>query len=772
MYRLRASSTPLLRPVMARLQSSAAPEKLFDKILIANRGEIACRVIKTARRLGIKTVAVYSEPDVNSVAVRMADEAVCVGPARSAASYLNIDRIMEAVKQTGAQAVHPGYGFLSENKLFCEALDEAGIAFIGPGFHAIEAMGDKIESKQIAIDAGVNTIPGFQGVIQDENEAVKVANDIGYPVMVKASAGGGGKGMRVAYNDAEVREGYRLSKEEAASSFGDDRMFIEKFIEDPRHIEIQLLADKHGNFVAFPERECSIQRRNQKVIEEAPSTLLDEATRHAMGEQAIMLAKKVGYTSAGTVEFLCDKHKNFYFLEMNTRLQVEHPVTELITKVDLVEQMLRIAAGHRLPEWMTAGPLKIHGWSMESRMYAEDPLRGFLPSIGRLLKYSEPHHLPGVRVDSGVTEGSDISMHYDPMISKLITHGKDRKECLERMKFALDHYVIRGPGNNSAFLQDVYRHPRFESGNITTKFIAEEYPDGFSGVQLTPSQKREIIVAGAAMHIKTLQGTTRFSNISHVHLASQPTSTPSKAKILATLPVSANCELRQVSSPSKGKWEIYYLSHMSLVPRFQVRLLTPTASVPSAKELAAHISKDSAFELYVCADGPFGQATQLKLIELEVSEDNFVLCAWIDDDFVVLSDIEWPINAPLFSAEISDKTRALQVLSVLPEGFRVQHHGAIHDVIVRSPVEQRLAGHMKPKPKVDLSRFVQCPMPGLLVSVAVQAGDEVQIGQEVAVVEAMKMQNVIRAAKKGVIKSVSHVAGASLKVDDIIMEFE
>ncbi|EQC26457.1 propionyl-CoA carboxylase alpha chain [Saprolegnia diclina VS20] len=746
MYRFRTSAKPVLKPLMARLQTTATPEKLFDKILIANRGEIACRVIKTARRLGIKTVAVYSEPDVNSVAVRMADEAICVGPAKSASSYLNIERIMEAVKQTGAQAVHPGYGFLSENKLFCEALDEAGVTFIGPGFHAIEAMGDKIESKQIAIDAGVNTIPGFQGVIQDETEAVKVANDIGYPVMVKASAGGGGKGMRVAYNDAEVREGYRLSKEEAANSFGDDRMFIEKFIEDPRHIEIQLLADKHGNFVAFPERECSIQRRNQKVIEEAPSMLLDDATRLAMGEQAIMLAKKVGYTSAGTVEFLCDKHKNFYFLEMNTRLQVEHPVTELITKVDLVEQMLRIAAGHRLPEWMSAGPLKIHGWAMESRMYAEDPLRGFLPSIGRLLKYSEPHHLPGVRVDSGVTEGSDISMHYDPMISKLITHGKDRKECLERMKFALDHYVIRGPGHNAAFLQDVYRHPRFEAGTITTKFIAEEYPDGFHGVQLTPPQKREIIVAGAAMHIKALQ-------------ASQAPLAATKPKVLKTLPVSANCELRHVTSASK-------------VPRFQVRLLTPTASVPSAKELAAHIPQSSAFELYVSADGPFGDATLLKLVELEVSEDHFVLCAWLDGDFVVLSDIEWPINAPLFTAEISDKARALQVLQVLPEGFRVQHHGAIHDVVVRTPNEHALASHMKPKPKVDLSRFVQCPMPGLLVSVAVQAGDEVQLGQEVAVVEAMKMQNVIRAAKKGVIKSVSHQAGASLKVDDIIMEFE
>ncbi|RHY18699.1 hypothetical protein DYB36_010452, partial [Aphanomyces astaci] len=545
MLRFHRRALGPLQKGVSSFSSTATKEKLFDKVLIANRGEIACRVIRTCRRLGmcvfviftaihpnlmshgstgIKTVAVYSEPDVNSVHVRLADEAVCVGPAKSANSYLNIDRIMDAVRQTGAQA----------NKLFCDALDKAGVTFIGPGFHAIEAMGDKIESKQIAIDAGVNTIPGFQGVIQDEDEAVKVAREVGYPVMVKASAGGGGKGMRVAYNDAEVREGYRLSKEEAANSFGDDRMFIEKFIEDPRHIEIQLLADTHGNYVPFPERECSIQRRNQKVIEEAPSMLLDEATRRAMGydmptrycsfiyfvlnfvcqeglawAQAVMLAKKVGYTSAGTVEFLCDKHKNFYFLEMNTRLQVEHPVTELITKVDLVEQMLRIAAGHALPAHLTSGPLPIYGWAMESRVYAEDPLRGFLPSIGRLLTYDEPHHLPGVRVDSGVTEGSDISMHYDPMISKLVTHGKDRKECLERMKFALDHYVIRGPGNNMAFMQDVYRHPRFESGNITTKFIAEEYPDGFTGVKLDAEQTHEVIVAGALMHLKASRSSNK-----------------------------------------------------------------------------------------------------------------------------------------------------------------------------------------------------------------------------------------------------------------------
>ncbi|ETV90570.1 acetyl-CoA carboxylase, biotin carboxylase subunit [Aphanomyces invadans] len=733
MLRFQRRALGPLQQRVASFSSTATKEKLFDKVLIANRGEIACRVIRTCRRLGIKTVAVYSEPDVNSVHVRLADEAVCVGPAKSASSYLNIDRIMDAVRQTGAQAVHPGYGFLSENKLFCEALDKAGVTFIGPGFHAIEAMGDKIESKQIAIDAGVNTIPGYQGVIQDEEEAVKVARDIGYPVMVKASAGGGGKGMRVAYNDAEVREGYRLSKEEAANSFGDDRMFIEKFIEDPRHIEIQLLADKHGNFVPFPERECSIQRRNQKVIEEAPSMLLDDATRRAMGEQAVMLAKKVGYTSAGTVEFLCDKHKNFYFLEMNTRLQVEHPVTELITKVDLVEQMLRIAAGHALPAHLTSGPLPIYGWAMESRVYAEDPLRGFLPSIGRLLTYQEPHHLPGVRVDSGVSEGSDISMHYDPMISKLVTHGKDRKECLERMKFALDHYVIRGPGNNMAFMQDVYRHPRFESGNITTKFIAEEYPEGFSGVKLNPAQTNEMIVAGALMHFKAL-----------------PTAKKTAVQVWTTR---SNVTVTQLPTLFQG------------VVSLEVENASSLDVLSWLNELPATVGS----HVFVSTDGPFGQAHAVRAVAV-----GSTIYASVDgtSGWVVVNDFDWSPKLPLFSAEISSKQRALQVLKKLPEGFKIQHHGAIHDVIVRSPKEHELSVHMKPKPKVDLSRFVLCPMPGLLVSVAVQVGDTVQIGQEVAVVEAMKMQNVIRASKKGKIKAVLHPAGAALKVDEVIVEFE
>ncbi|RHZ00036.1 hypothetical protein DYB35_011828 [Aphanomyces astaci] len=723
MLRFHRRALGPLQKGVSSFSSTATKEKLFDKVLIANRGEIACRVIRTCRRLGmcvfviftaihhnlmshgstgIKTVAVYSEPDVNSVHVRLADEAVCVGYVviHHSSLLMPLALVLPSLRTATSTLTALWMLFVKlARKRKLPSMPVYGQPFIS------------IKRNSSSFRTQVNTIPGFQGVIQDEDEAVKVAREVGYPVMVKASAGGGGKGMRVAYNDAEVREGYRLSKEEAANSFGDDRMFIEKFIEDPRHIEIQLLADTHGNYVPFPERECSIQRRNQKVIEEAPSMLLDEATRRAMGydmptrycslpkiwttfiyfvlnfvckegpcgdwAQAVMLAKKVGYTSAGTVEFLCDKHKNFYFLEMNTRLQVEHPVTELITKVDLVEQMLRIAAGHALPAHLTSGPLPIYGWAMESRVYAEDPLRGFLPSIGRLLTYDEPHHLPGVRVDSGVTEGSDISMHYDPMISKLVTHGKvccalllsDRKECLERMKFALDHYVIRGPGNNMAFMQDVYRHPRFESGNITTKFIAEEYPDGFTGVKLNAEQTHEVIVAGALMHLKA----SRSSN---------------KNKAAQVWTTAAGTTVTQLPESFQGAHAVRAVAVGSTI--------------------------------YASVGG--------------------------SSNWVIVNDFDWSPKAPLFSADISANRRALQVLKKLPEGFQIQHHGAVHDVVG------------------GIHR--------LLVSVAVQAGDHVQIGQEVAVVEAMKMQNVIRASKKGIIKAVLHPAGAALKVDEIIVEFE
>ncbi|KAE8983880.1 Propionyl-CoA carboxylase alpha chain [Phytophthora rubi] len=744
--------------VRVRGLQQAAPrrEKLFDKILVANRGEIAVRVMRTCQKLGIKTVAVYSEPDADSVAVRMADEAVCVGPAASSQSYLSIPKILRAVRATGAQAVHPGYGFLSENKDFCQALEAAGVAFIGPGHAAIQAMGDKIESKQLAMDAGVNTIPGFLGEIDTADEAVRVARDIGYPVMIKASAGGGGKGMRVAYDDEEVRMGYRLSKEEAASSFGDDRMFLEKFIEDPRHIEIQLIADTHGNVVALPERECSIQRRNQKVIEEAPSVLLDPETRRAMGQQAAMLARKVGYVSAGTVEFLCDKHKNFYFLEMNTRLQVEHPVTELISRVDLVEQMIRVAAGHELPQELLAGPVKIHGWAMESRVYAEDPLRGFLPSIGRLLQYEEPVQLPGVRVDSGVTEGSDISMFYDPMISKLITYGKDRAECLDRMKTALDNYVIRGPGNNVSFLQDVYRHPRFVSGNITTKFIEEEYPEGFEGVKLTPPEIEDLRVVGAIMHLKKAIASSHISG---------------------RIQSSAAAEFASIESD-----ELEFVSDQAgVVPR-----LRAIAAGLSSQDLIALAErndlKNLGAQLSVSIDGPFGASEPVVVVEVEVENKRrrteTVTLAFVENKWHVVGNVDWSLNSPLFKATYSKQSGAVnaplasQLLQTLPEGFTLQFHGAVHDVVVRNELEAAYGKHMQPKPEVDTSNLLLCPMPGMLISVAVEVGEHVEPGQELAVVEAMKMQNVLRSEKRGVVKSIARAAGDSLKVDEIILEYE
>ncbi|MEL6198504.1 MAG: acetyl/propionyl/methylcrotonyl-CoA carboxylase subunit alpha, partial [Pseudomonadota bacterium] len=486
---------------------------MFDKILIANRGEIACRVIKTARRMGIGTVAVYSDADAEALHVRMADEAVHLGPPPAAESYLLIDKIMEAVQQTGAGAVHPGYGFLSERAAFSQALADAGVAFIGPPPGAIEAMGDKITSKKLAAEAGVSTVPGFMGLIEDADEAVKISAQIGFPVMIKASAGGGGKGMRIAWTDEEAREGFQSSKNEAKASFGDDRIFIEKFVTSPRHIEIQVLADQHGSTLYLGERECSIQRRNQKVIEEAPSPFLDAATRKAMGEQACALAAAVGYTSAGTVEFIVDGDKNFYFLEMNTRLQVEHPVTELITGVDLVEQMIRVAAGEKLA--FGQDDIRLDGWALESRLYAEDPYRGFLPSIGRLTRYRPPEETEGyrpglpsaevapaiVRNDTGVEEGGEISKFYDPMIAKLCSWGPDRERALQAMRLALDAFEVEGIGHNLPFLAAVYDHPRFIAGDITTGFIAEEYPDGFGGVALPEVTVLAIARAAVAMQL-------------------------------------------------------------------------------------------------------------------------------------------------------------------------------------------------------------------------------------------------------------------------------
>ena len=665
---------------------------MFKKILIANRGEIACRVIKTARKMGIQTVAIYSDADKNALHVKMADEAVHIGPPPANQSYIVIDKVMDAIKQTGAEAVHPGYGFLSENAKFAEALEAAGVAFIGPPKGAIEAMGDKITSKKLAQDANVSTVPGYMGLIEDAEEAVKISNQVGYPVMIKASAGGGGKGMRIAWNDDEAREGFQSSKNEAASSFGDDRIFIEKFVTQPRHIEIQVLADSHGNAVYLHERECSIQRRNQKVIEEAPSPFLDEATRKAMGEQSVALAQAVGYTSAGTVEFIVDGDRNFYFLEMNTRLQVEHPVTELITGVDLVEQMIRVAAGEKLP--FAQSDLKINGWAMESRLYAEDPYRNFLPSIGRLTRYRPPTEeatpTRAVRNDTGVFEGGEISMYYDPMIAKLCTWAPDRATAIEEMRLALDGFELEGIGHNLPFLAAVYDHPKFTSGNMTTAFIEEEYPEGFEGVTLDEDACIRIAAATSAMH--------RVGEIR-------------RARISGTM---GNHE-RHVGED----WVV-------------------------SLQGASH-------EVKIDADRD-GATVTIGGATLRVESD-------------------WTPGDPLARLTVDGAPLVLKV-GKISGGFRVRYRGADIKVHVRSPRQAELAKLMPEKLPPDTSKFLLCPMPGLIVKVDVQAGDEVQEGQALCTVEAMKMENILRAERKGIVKKVNAAGGDSLAVDDVIMEFE
>ena len=665
---------------------------MFKKILIANRGEIACRVIKTARRMGIKTVAIYSDADRNALHVKMADEAVHIGPPPANQSYIVIDKVMDAIKQTGAEAVHPGYGFLSENPKFADALEAAGVAFIGPPKGAIEAMGDKITSKKIAQEADVSTVPGYMGLIEDAEDAVKISNQVGYPVMIKASAGGGGKGMRIAWNDAEAREGFQSSKNEAANSFGDDRIFIEKFVTQPRHIEIQVLCDGHGNAVYLHERECSIQRRNQKVIEEAPSPFLDEKTRKAMGEQSVALAQAVGYTSAGTVEFIVDGDRNFYFLEMNTRLQVEHPVTELITGVDLVEQMIRVAAGEKLP--FRQSDLKINGWAMESRLYAEDPYRGFLPSIGRLTRYRPPLEeatpTRAVRNDTGVYEGGEISMYYDPMIAKLCTWAPDRATAIEEMRLALDGFELEGIGHNLPFLAAVYDHPKFTSGNMTTAFIEEEYPDGFDGVTLPEADCVRVAAASAAMHRVAEIRRTRISGRMDNHE-------------------------RHVGSD----W----------VVRLQGQ----------AHDVVIGADKSG-------ADVTIGAQT-------------------------MRVESNWTPGDPLARLRV-DGTPLVLKIGKISGGFRVRYRGADLKVHVRTPRQAQLAALMPEKVAPDTSKFLLCPMPGLIVKVDVAEGDEVQEGQALCTVEAMKMENILRAEKKGVVKKVNADAGASLAVDDVIMEFE
>jgi propionyl-CoA carboxylase alpha chain len=666
---------------------------VFKKILIANRGEIACRVIKTAKKMGIATVAVYSDADRNAMHVEMADEAVHIGPPPAGQSYLMADRIIAACKQTGAQAVHPGYGFLSERASFCEALEKEGIAFIGPKVKAIEAMGDKITSKKIAAEAGVSTVPGHMGLIDDEAHAARIAAEIGYPVMIKASAGGGGKGMRIAWNDDEAREGFARSKSEAASSFGDDRIFIEKFIEEPRHIEIQLIADSHGNAVYLGERECSIQRRNQKVVEEAPSPFLDEATRKAMGEQSVALAKAVDYQSAGTVEFIVDKHRKFYFLEMNTRLQVEHPVTELITGIDLVEQMIRVAAGERLP--FSQEDVKLKGWAVESRLYAEDPYRGFLPSIGRLTRYRPPQEGTAggitIRNDTGVSEGSEISMFYDPMIAKLCTHAPTRTEAIDAMADALDRFEVEGIGHNLPFLSALMQHPRWREGRLSTGFIAEEYPDGFAPVP--PDNATVERFAIAALLVSHILG-ERNARISGARFS--------------------QAEKR---------------SHEDKVVRI------------AGQEITGHID-----------DTPSGY--QVKLPERE--------------PLSVTTD--WTPGAKLAIFDIDGDTQAIKV-EPADAGWRLRQLGVDVRVQVFSPRVAELARLMPEKKAPDTSRLLLCPMPGLIVSIAVNEGDEVQEGQTLAVVEAMKMENVLKAERKGIVARVPVKAGDSLAVDEVIMEF-
>jgi propionyl-CoA carboxylase alpha chain len=666
---------------------------MFKKILIANRGEIACRVIKTARKMGIATVAIYSDADRNALHVRMADEAVHIGPAPASESYIVIDKVMAAIKATGAEAVHPGYGFLSENPKFAQALEAAGVAFVGPPVKAIEAMGDKITSKKIAQEAGVSTVPGYMGLIADAEEAVTISNQIGYPVMIKASAGGGGKGMRIAWNDEEAREGFQSSKNEAASSFGDDRIFIEKFVTQPRHIEIQVLCDTHGNGIYLGERECSIQRRNQKVIEEAPSPFLDEATRRAMGEQAVALAQAVGYASAGTVEFIVDGQRNFYFLEMNTRLQVEHPVTELITGVDLVEQMIRVAHGEALS--LEQADVKLTGWAMESRLYAEDPYRGFLPSIGRLSRYRPPEELAMdgavVRNDTGVFEGGEISMYYDPMIAKLCTWGHTRAEAIEGMRVALDSFEVEGIGHNLPFLSAVMDHPRFVSGDITTAFIAEEYPEGFTGVTLPEEALRAIAASTAAMHRVAEIRRTRVSGRMDNH--------------------------------------------------------------------ERHVGEDWVVSL------------QGKSFAVVVAADREGATVRFEDGDTLRVTSDWTPGDQLARLDVDGRALVLKV-GKISGGFRIRTRGADLKVHVRTPRQAELAALMPEKLPPDTSKLLLCPMPGLIVKVNVAAGEEVQEGQALCTVEAMKMENILRAERKGVVAKVNAGPGDSLAVDDVIMEFE
>jgi len=674
---------------------------MFKKILIANRGEIACRVIKTARKMGIATVAIYSDVDKSALHVKLADEAVAIGPAPAAQSYLVIDKIIDACQQTGAEAVHPGYGFLSENAAFASALAKAKIAFIGPNVEAIEVMGDKIASKTFAQKAEVSIVPGHLGVIADTQEALKISEQIGYPVMLKASAGGGGKGMRIAYGPQDVEEGFTAAMSEARSSFGDDRVFIEKFIENPRHIEIQVLADSFGNAIHLCERECSIQRRNQKVIEEAPSSFLDEKTRILMGEQAVALAQAVNYQSAGTVEFIIDDKKNFYFLEMNTRLQVEHPVTELITGIDLVEQMIRVAAGEKLK--LAQSDVKLNGWAIESRIYAEDPERNFLPSIGRLSRYRPPDEMAGkmsIRNDTGVYEGAEISIHYDPMIAKLCTHAPDRGQAIDLMRDALDSFVIDGVTSNINFLSDLMAHKRWLNGDISTGLIAEEYPDGF---------------------IPKLPNKTDLLNF---------------ASVAAAIDHSENMRKRNISGQLPGK--------------------------------TVHFARRRVVWL--------GEGAKAYRLDVEIVDEHgpLIRIRHFDEkaEFVVECAVEstWVSGDPLWRGVLDDKKLIFQVRPIL-NGIRLSHGGLDQAARVFTVHEAEMAALMPIKQPPDTSKFLLCPMPGLLVSLAVEEGQEVKAGQALCVVEAMKMENILRAERDITVNGIHFAPGEALAVDDVIMDF-
>ena len=666
---------------------------MFKRILIANRGEIACRIIKTARRMGIETVAVYSDADKDALHVEMADTAIPIGPPEAAKSYLLIDKIIAACKASGAEAVHPGYGFLSEREAFANALKAAGLVFIGPNTKAIAAMGDKIESKKAAAAAKVSTVPGHLGVIEDDNEAMVIADQIGYPVMIKASAGGGGKGMRIAYSKAEVAEGFARARSEAKSSFGDDRVFIEKFITDPRHIEIQVLGDKHGNVIYLGERECSIQRRNQKVVEEAPSPLLDEATRKKMGEQAVALAKAVGYDSAGTVEFVAGQDKSFYFLEMNTRLQVEHPVTELVTGIDLVEQMIRSAAGEKLA--LKQSDVKLSGWAVETRVYAEDPYRNFLPSTGRLTRYRPPAERSAdgvtVRNDTGVYEGGEISLYYDPMIAKLVTHAPTRTRAIEAQADALDAFVIDGIRHNIPFLAAVMAHPRWRAGKLSTGFIAEEFPDGFH--PHPPKGEQAHVLAAVAAAIDHVLGERK----------------------------------RRISGQMNG--------------------CSVTRESQRAVWLGAHEHRLAVKRQNGTIEVRFPGKTGARRLQSD-----------------------WKPGEPIWNGSYDGHAVAVQVRN-LPNGFALAYRGVETKAYVYTEREAGYARLMPVKQAADSLKHVLCPMPGLVVSIAVKEGQEVKAGETVAVVEAMKMENVLRAEIDGTVKTINAKPGDSLAVDAVILEF-